>query len=71
MGFFSYGYALRVEPPFALSFLNAGGEKGALPESRHAFEVAVAGTFGLVNLGFSRQTGFSGASFCLLITRWS
>ena len=37
VGFFSYGHALRVDPPFVLSFLNAGGEKGAFPESRQAF----------------------------------
>ena len=29
-----------------------------MPESRQAFEVAAAQTFGLVNLVFSRQTGF-------------
>ena len=35
-----------------------GGEKDALPESHQAFEVAASRTPGLVNLAFSRQTGF-------------
>lgn len=69
VGFFSYGHALRVDPPFVLSFLNAGGEKRAFPESRQAFEVAESRPSGLVNLTFSGQSGFSGASFCLLINR--
>ena len=33
-------------------------EKRRLPESRQAFEVAAAQISGLVNLVFSRQTGF-------------
>lgn len=69
VGFFSYGHALRVDPPFVLSFLNEGGEKGAFPESRQAFEVAESRPSGLVNLTFSGQSDFSGASFCLLINR--
>ena len=39
-------------------FLEWGGEKGALPESRQAFKVVAAQTSGLVNLVSSRQTGF-------------
>ena len=44
-----------------------GGEKGALPELRQLFEAAAVGTSGLVNLVFSRQTGFSSASIRLVI----
>ena len=39
-----------------------------MPESRQAFEVATAQTSELVNLVFSRQTGFSRDSICLLNT---
>ena len=39
-------------------FLYGGGEKEALPESCQLFEAAAARTSGLVNLVFSRQTGF-------------
>jgi len=35
-------------------FLDRGGEKEALPESRQAFEIAVARTSGVVNLIFLR-----------------
>ena len=48
-------------------FLYWGGEKEALPESRQLFEAAAARTSGLVNLVFSRQTGFSSASIRLVI----
>ena len=51
--------------------LECGGEKEALPESRQTFEVAAARTSGLVNLVFSRQTGFFGASFPFIVIRWS
>ena len=71
VGFFSYGHALRVDPPFVLSFLNAGGEKGAFPESRQAFEVAESRPSGLVNLTFSHQTCFSSVTIHLSIHRWS
>ena len=40
------------------SFSETEGGKEALPESRQSFEVAAARTFGLVNVVFSRQTGF-------------
>ena len=40
------------------NFSQTEGGKEALPESRQSFEVAAARTFGLVNLVFSRQTGF-------------
>ena len=40
------------------NFSETEGGKEALPESRQSFEVALARTFGLVNLVFSRQTGF-------------
>ena len=42
--------------PFSL--LEWEREKESLPESRLTFEVTVAQTSGLVNLVFSRQTGF-------------
>ena len=35
-----------------------GGEKDSLPESHQAFEVTVTWISELVNLVFSRQTGF-------------
>ena len=38
-----------------------------LPESRQLFEAAAARACGLVNLVFSRQTGFSSASIRLVI----
>ena len=44
-----------------------GGEKDSLPESRQAFEVTATRISGLVNLVFSRQTGFFNASIHLLI----
>ena len=47
--------------------LECEGEKDALPESRQTFEVAAAQTSGLVNLVFSRQTGFFGASFLFIV----
>ena len=47
-------------------FLYWGGEKEALPELRQLFEAAAARTSGLVNLVFSRQTGFSSASVSLV-----
>ena len=47
-------------------FLYWGEEKEALPESRQLFEAAAARTSGLVNLVFSRQTGFSSASVNLV-----
>ena len=39
---------------------------GLLPESRQLFEAAAARASGLVNLVFSRQTGFSSASVRLV-----
>ena len=48
-------------------FLYWGGEKEALPESRQLFEAAAARTSGLVNLVFSRQTGFSSGSIRVVI----
>ena len=42
-------------------------EKEALIESRQLFEATAARTCGLVNLVFSLQTGFSSASFRLVI----
>ena len=62
--------SLRARDSFRL-LLDQKGEKEALPESPQAFEVAAAPTSGLVNLVFSRQTGFSRASICSLINRWS
>ena len=47
--------------------LEWGGEKEVLPESRQTFEVVAAQTSGLVNLVFSRQTGFFGASFPFIV----
>ena len=47
-------------------FLYWGEEKEALPESRQLFEAAAARASGLVNLVFSRQTGFSSASVNLV-----
>ena len=47
--------------------LDLEGEKGALAESRQAFEVIVAQTFELVNLIFSRETGFLATSILVLI----
>ena len=38
--------------------LQRGGKKEARPESRQTLEIAAAQTSGLVNLVFSRQTGF-------------
>ena len=38
----------------------------SLPESRQLFDAAAARTSGLVNLVFSRQTGFSSASVRLV-----
>ena len=40
------------------SFSETEGGKEALPESRQSFEVTAARAFGLVNVVFSRQTGF-------------
>ena len=37
-------------PPYEQSFLDRGGEKEALPESRQSFEVAAARTSELVSL---------------------
>ena len=51
--------------------LECGGEKEALPESCQTFEVAAAQTSGLVNLVFSRQTVFFGASFPFIVIHWS
>ena len=51
--------------------LDRGGEKEVMHESRQAFEVALTQTSGLVNLVFSRQTGFFCASIRLLINRCS
>ena len=48
-------------------FIYSGGEQEALPESRQLFEAAAARTSGLVNLVFSRQTGFYSASIRLVI----
>ena len=42
-------------------------EKRGLPKSRQAFEVSATLTSGLVNLVFSRQTGFPNACIGLLI----
>ena len=47
--------------------INREGEKEALTESHQAFEVIVAQTFELINLIFSRQTGFSTTSILVLI----
>ena len=49
--------AQRAEPPFLSE---------ALPESRQLFEATAARTSGLVNLVFSRQTGFSSTSVRLV-----
>ena len=54
------------ELPFVVFFINRGGEKEALLESRLAFEVAKARMSGLVNPVFP-ETCFSSASFRLLI----
>ena len=48
---------LQAEPPLVFFFTEE--EKRRLPESRKLFEAAAARTSGLVNLVFSRQTGFS------------
>ena len=77
-----FGFLIRFPPGFSLrcsqlfqqtgsraSFcllLDREGEKEALTESRQAFEVTVARTE-LVNLIFSRQTGFSTANIFVLI----
>ena len=77
-----FGFLIRFPPEFSLrcsqlfqqtgsraSFcllLDREGEKEALTESRQAFEVTVARTE-LVNLIFSRQTGFSTANIFVLI----
>ena len=47
------------------------GQKEVLPESLQVFEVAAARSSRLVNLVFSRQTGFSSASIRLLKKGWS
>ena len=55
------------EQSLLLSFSLLRREKEALPESRQLFEAPAARTSGLVNLVFSRQTGFSSASIRLVI----
>ena len=52
------GAGSPCEQSLLLSFSLRGGEKEALPESRQLFEAAAARTSGLVNLVYSRQTGF-------------
>ena len=47
------------------------GQKEVLSESLQVFEVAAARSSRLVNLVFSRQTGFSSASIRLLKKGWS
>ena len=77
-----FGFLIRFPPEFSLRcsqlfqqtgsraslclLLDREGEKEALTESRQAFEVTVARTE-LVNLIFSRQTGFSTANIFVLI----
>ena len=55
------------EQSLLLSFSFLRREKEALPESRQLFEAVTARTSGLVNLVFSRQTGFSSANIHLVI----
>ena len=52
---------LRAQPPFVFSLM-LRRRQGSLGQ---AFEVATTRTSGLVNLVFSRQTGFSSASIRL------
>ena len=59
---------LRTVLPFV--FLSEGDYE-ARPESRQAYEIAESRTSGLVNLVFSRQTGFPSASIRLLMSRCS
>ena len=49
-------FSMNIWASFCLLYW--GGEKKTLPELLQAFEVAAAPTSGLVNLVFSRQTGF-------------
>ena len=58
--FWNMGTSFTVSHPLSRTsfflFLDRGGEKGALPESRKAFEVAVARTSGVVNVRASRAS---------------
>ena len=57
---------------FFCLLLDRGGEKETpRQQSRQTFDVTAARTFGIVNLVFSRQTGFLSASIRLLINRCS
>ena len=56
---------LRTEPHFV------EGDEEALLGSRQAYEIAEGRTSGLVNLVFSRQTGFPSANIRLLMRRGS
>ena len=71
LGFLDFLKTSGKRPPceqsLLLSFSLLRREKEALPESRQLFEAAAARTSRLVNLVFSRQTGFSSASIRLVI----